>query len=100
MIHHVVMWRLRDQSARGDDAEFKDKLARNIADLRAALPGLVSLEVGHNVVPAADAADLLLHGEFESWDALRRYETHPLHDELRALIGPWRMDRRVVDYES
>jgi len=34
-----------------------------------------------------------------SWEALRGYESHPLHEELRALIGPIRSERRVVNDE-
>ncbi len=63
------------------------------------MPGLIRLDLGSNRTAASDAADLLLYGEFESWQALRSYEVHPLHDELRRLIGPLRIERRVCDYE-
>jgi hypothetical protein len=68
--------------------------------LRAAVPGIRRLEVVVNRAAAADAADLLLYSEFESWHALHDYEMHPLHAQLRRAIAPLRVERRVVDYET
>jgi hypothetical protein len=53
---------------------------------------LIAIGIGH--------ADLLLYSEFESWPALQGYEAHPLHHELRELIAPLRIERRVVDYQT
>jgi len=68
--------------------------------MRESVPGLLRLEVGTNRAVVPDAADLLLYSEFASWEDLKSYENHPLHDELRGLIGPVRIERRVVDYET
>ena len=100
MIRHVVVWRLRAEAKRADGIENLDRIERNLVAMRAAVPGLLRLELGVNEARVADAADLLLLAEFESWEALRGYEGHPLHDELRALIGPLRIERRVLDYEA
>jgi hypothetical protein len=62
-------------------------------------PGLAASGLGLNQADSADASDLVLCCEFHSWDALRGYESHPLHQELRAIIGPLRAERRVVDFE-
>ena len=58
-----------------------------------------ALRVIRIVVDEPDAVDLAFYSEFESWAALRGYETHPLHGEFRRLIGPMRTERRVADYE-
>lgn len=100
MIHHVVMWRLRDEAKRDELLVLSERLQRNVRAMRDSVPGLIRLELATNQKPVSDAADLLLYSEFESWQALRSYEVHPLHDELRGLIGPMRIERRVVDYES
>ena len=60
---------------------------------------LRAVEIGINKRRAGDASDLALYTEFESWSALQAYEVHPLHEELKRLIGPLRVERRVVDYE-
>jgi Stress responsive A/B Barrel Domain len=100
MIHHVIMWRLRDEAKRSSWQAIVERLQSNVAAMRVNLSGVLRLEVGINEREGSDAADLLLYGEFESWDALAGYEKHPLHDELRALIAPVRIERRVVDYET
>jgi Stress responsive A/B Barrel Domain len=100
MIHHVVMWRLRDEAKRTQMISITDQLQRNVEAMRSAVPGLLRLELAANRASVPDAADLLLYSEFESWHALQGYEVHPLHDELRGLIAPLRIERRVVDYET
>jgi hypothetical protein len=100
MIHHVVMWRLHDEAKRQHWVSIADKLQRNLEAMRSAVPGLLRLELGTNRAAVSDAADLLLYSEFESWHALQDYEVHPLHEELRGLIAPLRIERRVVDYET
>jgi hypothetical protein len=99
VIRHIVIWRLKKEAKRFGKIENLERIQRNFEAMRTAMPGLLRLELGVNQAQAADAADLLLFSEFESWEALRGYETHPLHDELRALIGPLRSERRVLDHE-
>jgi hypothetical protein len=99
VIRHIVIWRLKEEAKRFGKIENLERIQRNFEAMRTAMPGLLRLELGVNQAQADDAADLLLFSEFESWEALRGYETHPLHDELRALIGPLRSERRVLDHE-
>ncbi len=99
MIRHIVLWRLKPEASGAHRREFVERIARCLQALRAAVPGVVRLELGQNQAPGPDAADLMLYSEFEDWDALRRYDAHPLHDELKAIIGPARSERRVIDYE-
>jgi hypothetical protein len=100
MIHHVVMWRLRDEAKRTQLILLADQLQQNIQAMRNSVPGLLRLDLATNRAAADDAADLLLYSEFESWHALHGYQAHPLHSELRGLIAPLRIERRVVDYET
>jgi hypothetical protein len=99
VIRHVVMWRLKSRPAQGGQLEVRDRIEQNLAALRSSVPGLLRAWLGLNQAESADASDLVLCCEFHSWDALRGYESHPLHDELRAIIGPLRAERRVVDFE-
>ncbi|MEP7311233.1 MAG: Dabb family protein [Pseudomonadota bacterium] len=98
MVKHLVMWRLR---ASDQDSYLSNFAAiRTAADaMRSGIDGLRRLEIGFNQSRIHDAADLALYSEFVSWSALQAYETHPLHEELKRLIGPMRLERRVVDYE-
>ena len=100
MVRHIVMWRLKPGAVRPEGIENLERIQRSVADVRGGVPGLLQLELGVNEAPGSDAADLVLLAQFDSWEALHGYESHPLHAQLRALIGPLRVERRVVDYES
>src|SRR5271168_3282110 len=100
MICHVVMWRLRDEAKRTEFPRINDELQQIVRAMRNTVPGLLRLTIGLNRASVPDAADLLLYSEFESWDALKCYEVHPLHDELRGIFGPLRIERLVVDFET
>jgi len=99
VIRHIVMWRLKSRPSQGGRPEAMDRIEKNLAALRSTIPGLLRAWLGLNEADSADASDLVLCCEFHSWDALRGYEAHPLHAELRAIIGPLRAERRVVDFE-
>ena len=98
MIRHIVMWRLKERPQAGTRFAQMDEIEKNLTVMRASIPGLREIWVGINEVAVPDAADLVLYSEFENWAALHGYESHPLHNELRAIIGPLRGERRVVDY--
>lgn len=93
------MWRLKSPLENRMRSDAMGHIERNLAELRASVPGLLRAWIGFNQAASTDASDLVLCCEFHSWDALRGYESHPLHAELRALIGPLRAERRVVDFE-
>jgi len=99
MVRHIVLWRLHEEAKRTAWSAQASCVGPLVRAMRAQVRGLLRLELALNQTDAADAADLLLFSEFESWDALRAYETHPLHDELRILIGALRSERRVLNYE-
>jgi hypothetical protein len=93
------MWRLRDFERGLGDLDNKQLLLQAIDAMRTGIAGLRAVEIGINRRRAGDAADLAPYTEFDSWSALHAYEAHPLHEELKRLIGPMRVERRVVDYE-
>jgi quinol monooxygenase YgiN len=99
MVKHIVIWRLRD---RGDTAA-RNKGARRIAELlesmRGKIPGLLKIEVGHNFLDDANAADLVLYSEFQTRAALDAYQNHPVHEAVKPEIRDLVTERRVVDYE-
>jgi diguanylate cyclase (GGDEF)-like protein/PAS domain S-box-containing protein len=99
MIRHIVLWRLADiaRGQRRDDNAREVK--RLLEGLRGRIPGLLRLEVGFNVVPSADAADIALDSEFESQEALDAYQSHPLHQAVMPFVRDVRTERRSVDYE-
>jgi len=98
MIKHIVMFKLKEM------AEGRDKVA-NIKMLKAkleALPAQIGeikfFEVGINFLEAGVAYDLVLVSEFESKEALYRYQKQPEHLLVAKFVGEVCESRIVVDY--
>lgn len=99
MIRHVVLWRLTDALRSHPEDLDMAGLQRSVAAMREGVPGLLRADIAQVREPGADAVDLAFFSEFDSWQALRTYEDHPLHLQFRRLVGPLRVERRVADYE-
>jgi Stress responsive A/B Barrel Domain len=98
VIRHIVIWRLSEKAKKDIDTVLKPVHAL-VGPLLSNVAGLKRLELQSNKSESPDAVDLLLYSEFDSWESLHAYEAHPLHLELRRLIGPIRSERRVFDSE-
>jgi hypothetical protein len=100
MFVHIVFWRLLDIGENGlTKVENGLEIRRRFEALRGRIPGMRRCEVGVNVDPSPDAADLVLYTEFDSAEAFAGYPPHPLHREIVAFLKGVRTERRVVDYE-
>ena len=95
---HVVSWRLNGASpmARGQQA---DTIVAAVEATRGQISGLVSLDVGRNLIEAADAWDVGAVMVFRSRADLDRYQSHPAHQALKSIVGPLRSARSQLDFE-
>ena len=95
MIKHIVMWRLKKIEGKTKDdsgSKIKTEIIKLIKEIKA-------LEVGINVNPSERASDVVLVSEFESMEKLKKYQDHPEHLKVVALLQPLTEEVRVVDYE-
>lgn len=97
MIVHIVLWKILPDDERATKAERAAKITSLLEALRGKIPGLLELEVGHNITPAGDT-DISLYTVFEDEAALAAYFPHPLHQAAVAYVSQNTIDRRVVDY--
>lgn len=97
-IVHVVAWRLAGPTpeARRQQA---DAVVAAVEATRGRIPGLVALDVGRNLVDAADAWDVGAVMVFRSRADLDAYRDHPAHLALRAVVAPLRSARGQFDIE-
>ncbi len=91
MIKHVVVWKLKD---RADGPKLKSA----IENLDGKIPGLLSIEAGIDENKSDAAGDLILISTHTDKAALDLYQDHPVHIELKNIIGPCVTSRVVVDY--
>lgn len=97
MLRRVVLWRLKAQEAE-QKALDAGTIKRALESMRGKIPGVLNLQVGLNEVPGADAADVVMIVDFENEAALAVYEKHPVHEQVKPIVGPLREERRVVEF--
>lgn len=95
---HMVMWKLNGATAQARQVQAQ-ALVRTFEAMRGKLPGLLRMDVGANLIEAADACDLALCMVFESRQALEVYNAHPEHLKIKKMMGPLRLARSQVDFE-
>lgn len=99
MIHHIVMWKLKDSAEGKSKAENVQVIKEKLESLAEVIPQIESLHVGINIENKYTNFDVVLDSYFESMDDLMAYQIHPKHNEVADFIGKVREERSCVDYE-
>ena len=98
MICHVVMWKLRGDTA-DEQRTARARVKRAFEGLRGKIPGMLRIEIGLDTSAVDYACDVVLFSEFKSREALANYVRHPEHLRVRDELGDLRTARHQVDYE-
>jgi len=97
MLRRVVLWRLKAQEAE-QKALDAGTIKRALESMRGKIPGMLNLQIGINEIPGADASDVVMIVDFDNEEALAVYEKHPVHEQVKPIVGPLREERRVVEF--
>lgn len=95
MLTHIVLFRLKDRSP-DNVTRTRDRMAA----IAGQIPQLRSIHVGVNVVNSPNAYDIALVETFDSPEALKAYQSHPVHLELLRDIMSGFESFASVDYDS
>jgi Stress responsive A/B Barrel Domain len=99
VIKHIVLWKLKRNGAGDPVKREAQRLKEALEGLRGKIPEIQALEVGLNFNPDETASDLSLYTEFADRAGLDRYQRHPEHRKVAALLREAAAERRVSDYE-
>jgi len=99
MIHHIVMWKLKDSAEGKSKAENAALIKEKLEDLLEVVPQIESIQVGINIESEYSNFDVVLDSYFNSFEDLIAYQSHPKHNEVADFIGKVRAERSCVDYE-
>ncbi len=100
MIHHIVMWKLKDHAEGAPKEENIRRMKAELETLPSRVPCIRAFEIGVNAAPGDTSWDMVLSSAFETWEDLAVYQDHPAHQEVSAFVGKVRSERAIVDYES
>lgn len=94
MLRHYVFIRYQAGTSEEHVAEF----CRRMQALRGPIPAIRSLEIGRDMLREARSWDVMLIMRFDSIEALRSYQQHPLHVSLMQFNQPHVADVGAIDF--
>lgn len=100
MVTHIVLWKLKAEAEGRNKAENARLVVEALQSLPAQIPSLIQLEVGQDFERSSMAWDLALYTKFTSKEDLAKYQQHPAHLKVAALVKSVICERAVVDFIS
>ena len=79
MIKHIVMWKLKEFAEGNNKSENANIIKKSLESLKGEISEIKFIEVGININEAKQSYDVVLCSEFESMEALDRYQKLPKH---------------------
>jgi len=95
MIKHVVFFKFRPEVPEGKILQ----LEKDLAGLPAVIPEIKEFQIGRDVIHSDRSFDLALISAFTDLDALQRYQVHPNHQAVVALVKEIAEKVAAVDFE-
>ena len=98
MVKHMIVWKMKDELE--NKAARAEEIKAALEGLVGKIDGLVSMKILTERLPAS-SGDLMMDSTFESAEALKAYQTHPLHVAVAdGLVRPSVSQRLSFDYEA
>ena len=99
MIKHIILWKLREDIPADERPSCCAEAKKRLESLNGKIDGLIKLEVKTEGL-SSSSADMMLDSEFETEDALKGYQTNPLHVEAAGYVRSIVSQRLCLDFEA
>ena len=97
MVKHIIVWKLKEDIS--DKCAVKSKIKADLEGLVGKIDGLTEMKIITEGFESS-SGDLMMDSTFESNDALKGYQKHPLHVEIaNGTVRPNVEQRLSFDYE-
>ena len=98
-VHHIVMWKFKEEIAEERKPELKAAMAENLAALVGKVPGLLTVQFVETPIPSS-THDMALVTTFEKAEDIAAYSKHPEHVAVAdTYVRPFVCNRACLDYE-
>jgi hypothetical protein len=94
MIRHLIILKFKPETT----AAQIDAIAAKLSGLPAVIDEIEDFEFGRDIVRSPRSGDFALVSTFADLDALKRYQVHPAHQEVLALVTTAAAHIAAVDY--
>ncbi len=100
MIRHIVMWKLKPGDRPEEKMTAGDLIVKRIIGLKAKIPEIIDIQsyINHQEAPKNNY-DIVLDATFKNMEDLEKYQVHPEHLNVAALIKDRVSDRSAIDVE-
>ena len=99
MVKHIILWTLNPELNENEKAKVKEHIKLALEGLVGKINGLKEVKVIINPLESSNA-ELMLDSTFETEDALKAYQTHPLHVAVaNKYVRPFTANRSCMDYK-
>lgn len=97
MITHIVMWNFKNELTEDEKKTAGIQAKEGLEALKEMIPGVLGIKVVINEAESSNR-DIALIGEFESFEALNKYQVHPEHVKVSSFIKTVTCDRVCLDF--
>lgn len=100
MVHHIVMWRFKEEIEDSRKSELLEAMEENLKGLVGKVPGLLTVEFIKKPIPSS-THDMALVTTLEKPEDVAVYGSHPEHVKVAdTYVRPYVIDRACLDYED
>ena len=99
MVHHIVCWNFQEQLSQQERQEAGALIKQKLEEIKPHAEGTVFIEVKINELESSNR-DIALISVFETEDALKNYQIHPMHVAAGEYIRSVTRDRTCFDYNA
>lgn len=100
MVHHIVMWKFREEITEERRPELKAAMAEHLCALVGQVPGLLSARFVEQPI-SSSTHDMALVTTFEQASDIAGYSVHSAHVAVAdTFVRPFVCNRACLDYEE
>ena len=100
MVHHIAMWRFKEEIEDSRKPELLEAMEENLKGLVGKVPGLLTVEFIKKPIPSS-THDMALVTTLEKPEDVAVYGSHPEHVKVAdTYVRPYVTDRACLDYED
>lgn len=98
MVHHIVMWKFKEEVEESKKPELKTAMAENLKSLVGKVPGLLTVEFVAEPL-SSSTHDMALVTTLERAEDIAVYASHPEHVKVAdTYVRPYVRERACLDY--
>jgi len=99
MVKHIVMWNFNPEMSEEEKLVAGEKMKALLESIKDLVEGALDIRVVINEMESSNR-DIALIGIYESEEALKAYQVHPVHVEAGKFVRSVTCNRSCLDYEE